>query len=388
MAKILVLSFSPLHADPRIRRQLTLLAGDHDVTAAGYTDPQMPGVRFVPTIGPRKRLMQRALAGARLRARRYESYYWDVGQVAAARQALGGDAYRLIIANEPDTWPLAHALRAGSGARVLFDAHEFAPREWEDVTSWRWIYQRYRRHLCRTFLPHADVVTTVSEGIADEYARCFGVRPVVVRNTPPRHDAEPSPVTPDRVRMIHHGAAIPSRRIETMIRALDHLDDRFSLDLMLVGNETPYLASLRELADARPRVRFRPAVPGDRIPEETQKYDLGLYVLEPANFNALHALPNKFFEFIQARLGVAIGPSPDMAGLVREFDCGVVAQDFRAESLASALASLTPESLARFKQNAHRAADVLCWERESERLLALVHRLLAAAPSERVATLR
>lgn len=51
--------------------------------------------------------------------------------------------------------------------------------------------------------------------------------------------------------------------------------------------------------------------------------------------------------------------------------------DFRSTSLACALSPLTPESLARLKENARRAADVLFWERESEKLLTLTHRLLA-----------
>jgi hypothetical protein len=356
-----------------VRRQIELLSGEHDVTAAGFSDPQLPGVRFVDASGTRKSPQRRALAAARLLLRRYESYYWNVGHVALARQALSGGTYDLVIAHEADAWPLAFALRSG---RVLLDAHEYAPREFEDLRQWRWLRQRYRRHVCASFLPRADAVTTVCEGIAKEYTAHFGVHPVVIMNATPRRELTPAPVAPDRVRMIHHGAAIRSRRIETMILALDHLDDRFSLDLMLVGDDTDYVASLQELARSRPRVRFRPAVPMDRIPEETRDYDVGLFLLEPTSFNYLHALPNKFFEFVQARLAVAIGPSPEMARLVREFDCGVVSDDFRPDSLASALAALTPESLARLKQNAHRAADALCWEPEGEKLLALVHSLL------------
>jgi glycosyltransferase involved in cell wall biosynthesis len=375
-SRILCLSFSDLHSDPRVYRQIALLSPEYDVTAAGFTDPQISGVRFVDISVPRKTRRQHAVAAVRLQLRRYESYYWDVGQVAAAHRALAGGAYDLIVANESDTWPLAFALREPGSARVLLDAHEYAPREFEDVRRWRWLYQRYRRHLCATMLPRADAVTTVCEGVAAEYDRRFGVRPTVIMNASPLRDFTPSQVEGDRVRMVHHGVAIRSRRLENMILALDHLDERFSLDLMLVGDDVSYLAFLRELAESRPRVGFRPAVPARRLPEETRDYDVGLFLLEPTNFNYAHALPNKFFEFIQARLAVAIGPSPEMARLVREFDCGVVAGDFRPESLARELGALTPESLTQLKQNAHRAADALSWERESLKLLDLVRRLL------------
>ena len=134
------------------------------------------------------------------------------------------------------------------------------------------------------------------------------------------------------------------------------------------------------IEQARPRVRIRPPVPADRIPEETRNYDIGLFLLEPTNFNYLHALPNKFFEFVQARLAIAIGPSPEMARLVRKHDLGVVADDFSPAALARALNPLTPELISRYQANADRAAPVLCWEHESETLLGEARRLLGSNP--------
>jgi hypothetical protein len=89
------------------------------------------------------------------------------------------------------------------------------------------------------------------------------------------------------------------------------------------------------------------------------RFDLGVYILRPTNFNNRHALPNKFFEFVQARLGVAIGPSPEMAALVKRYDLGLVADDFEPASLAGLLAALTPEEIARHKRNAHEASRAL-----------------------------
>jgi glycosyltransferase involved in cell wall biosynthesis len=241
--------------------------------------------------------------------------------------------------------------------------------------------QRYKTALCRDHLPHAASVITVCAGIADEYARVFGIpRPKVVMNTPSLQLLTPRPVSPDRVRMVHHGGATRSRRIETMIHMLDHLDARFSLDLILMPSDPAYLTELRTLARGKDRVRFLDPVPMPEIPAMLNHYDLGLYLLEPNSFNNRHALPNKFFEFIQARLAIAIGPSPEMARLVREHDLGIVAEDFSARSLATALNTLTAERLQAYKTNAHRAASSLCWETESRVLGHEIDRLLALRP--------
>ena len=52
------------------------------------------------------------------------------------------------------------------------------------------------------------------------------------------------------------------------------------------------------------------------IVDTIAEYDIGLFILSPINFNYYHALPNKLFEFIQARLAIAVSPSPEMARIV------------------------------------------------------------------------
>ena len=165
-----------------------------------------------------------------------------------------------------------------------------------------------------------------------------------------------------------------------MIRMLDDLDDRFTLDLILVPSEPAYFDYLRRLARDRPRVRFLDPVPMPEIAARLNHYDLGLYLLEPNSFNNRHALPNKFFEFIQARLAIAIGPSPEMARLVRAHGLGIVADDFDPRSLAASLKGLTTADIDAFKAASHRAAPVLSWDYEREILRQEVARLLALRP--------
>ena len=138
-----------------------------------------------------------------------------------------------------------------------------------------------------------------------------------------------------------------------------------------------YLEKLRRLARAQPTVRLIPPVEPDQIIPVSHGYDMGLFLLPPLNYNYLHALPNKFFEFVQARLGVAIGPSPEMAPYVERHALGVVAEDFAPESLARALNRLTEDEVAGFKQNSHRAARELSSAPNRRLLEELVARLLA-----------
>jgi hypothetical protein len=178
---------------------------------------------------------------------------------------------------------------------------------------------------------------------------------------------------------VHHGLASRSRRIETMIDLMRHLDQRFSLDLMLVSSEPGYLDWLRQRAGGDPRIRFREPVPTAEIIAATCDYDIGLFLLPPTNLNYRFALPNKFFEFVQARLAIAIGPSPEMARLTQQHGLGVVADDFSPETLARQLNRWDAAAIDRAKAAAHVAAETLCWEQVREKLRGIVRQLLPSS---------
>jgi hypothetical protein len=155
-----------------------------------------------------------------------------------------------------------------------------------------------------------------------------------------------------------------------------HVDERFELNLMLAGAHRDYRARLEAMARGRRNIRFLPPVPMRTLPEFLNRFDLGVYILEPTNFNARLALPNKFFEFIQARLGVAIGPSPEMARLVQEAGCGVVAADFAPASLAACLNRLDADRINALKVASHAAAARLSAEANEPIFLGLIERLM------------
>ena len=367
---LLVISFSNLASDPRVNRQIRLLGQDFRVTAAGYADPGVPNVEFVEIRRRARSVTGKAFALAMLKTGQFERFYWTSTAVVAARERLVGRDFDLILANDIETLPLALSLTSRCG--VVLDAHEYAPRELEDSWQWRFLFQSYVTYLCERYLPHVAGVATVCESIAKEYERNFGVSPGVVYNAPYRADLTPTLPVGEAVRLVHHGAASPSRRIETMMATVAKLDARFTLDLYLVPTDPAYLLRLERMAKADERIRIRMPVPMTELPRVLNRYDIGVYILEPNSLNNRYSLPNKFFEFIQGRIAVAVGPSPEMARLVRRYDLGVVADDFSSEAMTHALSRLTREQVIHYKERADAAANDLCYERASAELLRIV----------------
>jgi hypothetical protein len=69
-----------------------------------------------------------------------------------------------------------------------------------------------------------------------------------------------------------------------------------------------------------------------------------------------------------------------MARIVREFDCGVVAEDFQPASLAKVLNRLSATDIDRMKAGSDRAARVHNAENNAEKLRAIVASVLEGRP--------
>ena len=101
--------------------------------------------------------------------------------------------------------------------------------------------------------------------------------------------------------------------------------------------------------------------------------------MPPININAEYALPNKFFDFVQARLAHAVGPAPEMARLVREYGLGVVSDDFSVESFTAALRTLDAEAVRAGKEASHRHARDLSSASDVATMSSIVTGLLPSA---------
>ena len=140
------------------------------------------------------------------------------------------------------------------------------------------------------------------------------------------------------------------------------------------------MAELRALAGDDERIRFRDPVPYTELIETLNGFDLGLSIFPPTTFNLAWCLPNKFFDFVQARLGEIVGPSPEMARFVEEYGIGLVLPDFEPASLARVLEALTPKQVTAYKKASSANADALSSESQGVIWDDLMTRVLASAP--------
>jgi hypothetical protein len=281
------------------------------------------------------------------------------------------EKYDIVIVENIEMLPFAvHR----NSKKILCDLREFYPLEYENSLIFRILESKFKIDLCREYLKKCDELMTVSTGLIEGYKDYFNISPKFLMSTPNYFDINPT-ITNNKIKMVHHGVANVDRKLENMIEMFHTLDKRFSLDFYLVGNQT-YINQLKKRAKHFLQIRFlQPVAFKDIIPTMNQ-YDVGLYLLEPTGFNTEYALPNKFFEYIQARLMLAIGPSYDMKKIVEQYKLGVVSKSFDSKELAMELNKLTHENIITYKNNSNVAAKELCYENESKKLTAILDDLL------------
>lgn len=355
--RLLILSFSNIAADARVLKQVQLLSKRYDVTTCGYgdcPDDMVTHIR-VPdelTIDDRNR--------NDLVLRLYRRMYWNLPAIAFAQSVLSKtEQFDVILANDVDTVGLALSLRPKGGVHA--DIHEYAPRQNSEILIWRLFVSPYVRWMCRTFLTKASSITTVGRGVALEYRRVFGLEAGIVTNAAPYSNTIPT-ATGVPIRLVHSGAALRNRHLETLIAAVITSTADVTLDLYLMPNDPIYISELQTLAARDARVTICNPVPYSELIKTLNQYDLGVHIIPPTNFNNQWSLPNKFFDYVQARLGLLIGPSPEMANLLHEYNLGVVARGFDADDIRQNICTLRPGDVARWKNNSDAAAKILSAE--------------------------
>lgn len=363
---ILVISFSDIRRDARLLRQLSVVKDFGHVTTLGYGSQPEGSDEHLQVPSELPSLPQTVPGVLKLALHLHGASEFAAPALRRARELLRDRQFDLVISNDARALPVAF-YAAGDSTPVWADLHEWAPEERTHIASWRILVAPYIRYICKKYLPRTSAQTTVAGRIAHLYQESFGVQPQIMRNSCPLQDLEPSKTNREQIRLVHSGGAVPGRALETTIKAVVAAGERFTLDLYLVpaNDGGKYLRELKSLAEGSPRIVFHDPVKPAELPKTLNQYDVGVFWIPPFNTNARLTLPNKLFDFVQARLAIAVGPTVEMVDVVKKYNLGIVSKGFSVEEIVASLNTLNPESIENYKQAVDYAATDLCFEKDA-----------------------
>jgi glycosyltransferase involved in cell wall biosynthesis len=382
---VCIISLTPVTDEPRVLRQSKALADcGWNVIVAGFKGRQAPPQHWrhieVDQVYETHRLGRSIELDIKRRSSPFsgafaEDYYWGYAGYDGIFEHLAtieNIRCDLAVAHDYFTAPIAARLAALSGGKFTVDCHEFSYEQYMHDKTWvrrerAWVHAMEKR-----FLPKAAVVTTVCDGIADALQKTYAlpVRPTVVRSTAFHHDLPFRP-TGETIEVLYHGIVSPMRGLEQTIASVKLWRPEFRFVVRGPGPDD-YVAQLKALAaehGVSDRVRIDPPVPFNAMVPRANQSDVGFFVQEDISLQKRFTLPNKFFEYVQARLALVVADLPEMARLTREHGLGLLVPKVTPEAIAETINSLSREKIDGFKQASMRAARALSWENEAATML-------------------
>lgn len=375
---VLVLAVTPFMTEPRGIKQVQELRKHHNVSTAGIGPSpflDLPHTEFSALRELQGGKIWKIKNALRQLFRMHRATLNAHPLTKEALVKLQDGKWDVVISNDLLGVPIANRLDSRYG--VIADLHEYAPRQGENRFLWRLLIAPFFDWILRTEVASKVAASTsVGQGIIDEYERVYGFKGELAINATPLHTLRPTP-TDEPIKLVHSGLPAPARKLEVMIDAVLATRSNVTLDLFLMQNNQAYLNELKERASGDTRIKFQDPVPYAELVTTLHSYDVGLSLIAPTTFNLKWCLPNKFFDFVQARLGVIIGPSPEMATFVDNYGFGIAADDFTAEALTRVLDALTPDQVNAWKNASDTHAEELSGEQQAKVWSTVVDRVVA-----------
>lgn len=287
----------------------------------------------------------------------------------------------IIHCNDLKTLPVGAFIRSffNRKIKIVYDAHEYET----ETIGLKGVQKILLKQLEKRLIHWADQVITVSNSIANEYVRLYGIqKPALVLNTPPLKLAtkqdkyrESLGIKKGQLVFLYQGGLTPGRGIEILLDAFESMeDDTASIVFMGYGSLESRIKSSKVY---KSRVFFHAAVSPDVILEYTASADFGISTIEDTCLSYRYCLPNKMFEYLMADIPIIVSNLPEMKRIVESNKVGIVASENTVEGLRLAIKQAISLDRKQIKNNILNVKKTYNWEEQEKVLLQVYSDLYA-----------
>ena len=370
MVKIASLVFNPFINDSRVLKEgLSLVKEGYSVEIVAHGDKELPSK------DENNGLVVRRLA------------YLDrtitkgkIGKLKAYLQFIKESVayckdFDILHCNDINMLPIGVIIKKfyKKDIKIVYDAHEY-----ETETYALSGIQKKATKLAEKFLiKYADKVITVSDSIANEYVKLYGIeKPALVLNAPSYKDV----VKYDKFReafnmegktiFLYQGGLGKNRGIEFLLEVFKTINNSESIMVFMGYGELESL--IVENAKEHDNIFFHKAVSPDVLLEYTVSADFGIATIEDSCLSYRYCLPNKLFEYIMARIPTLCSNLPAMKEVIEKYGTGkYINYNAPQEEFARAISEIL-DNKAEYIKKCEQVARELSFERQDYQLSELI----------------
>ena len=282
----------------------------------------------------------------------------------------------IVWANDLDTLLPNFLISRLKQTKLIYDSHEYFTASVYKKHS-RDVWERLEKFL----FPKLKNVITVNDSIKQVYEKKYNVPITVLRNVP--YKLKPSiekiKLSNDKKILVMQGIGLNENRgAEEALLSMQFLPGDFNLYFIGSGTVINKLKTMVRNLSLSSKVTFIDTMPYQQMMEYTTQCFLGL-IFEKIQFSDQHlfALPNKFFDYIQAGIPILSSHAVEIERLIKQYEVGDFIDRFEPAEIAEKILEISKDTCqyAAWKKNTIEAAQVLNWENEKGVLIEFMKHL-------------
>ncbi len=265
--------------------------------------------------------------------------------------------------------------------KIIYDCHEHETEA--GIYIGKPILKLFAKVFEKIMIKSVDKVITVSESIADNYVKMYGIeKPSLVLNCPKYQEykkynlfRKKFNISEDKVIFLYQGEYLPGRGVDILIdifKKLENKDNKRVLVLLVYGKN---LESLKDKIKSSKNIYWHDKVGLEKYMEYVSSADWGIFLLENTCKSYNYALANKLFDFLMARIPVVVSDLKEMGSFVQQNRIGYVINIKDKAYIQEVLSKIRTNDSKKFFSRLDFVSKKYNWEEQEEVLLHLYRNL-------------
>lgn len=291
----------------------------------------------------------------------------------------------LYIANDLDTLLPNFLLSEIKNKPLIYDSHEYFTGVPE--IQKRPLVKKIWELIERITFPKLKDVITVNNSIAELYYKKYNIRPEVIRNVPksqtgfiPKSRKELGWPGDKNIILMQGSGINIERGAEELLLSMKPCYGLKNTILYFIGGGDVINTLKQMIADnhLEESVFVLSKMDHKSLQHYTANADIGVTLDKANSINYTYSLPNKLFDYIMAGIPILASPLPEIKKIIKKYDIGIVTDNHNPKHIAEKINEMlnNDKRYKEWKSNTQKAAQELCWEKESVKLKKILEKYM------------